>query len=97
MPGFPSHRDQASCITSRTSTIIIRNTPENLEIFERVLSAYNFIPSQIEIEAKFVQVSQNDLDELGFDWQMGTKTLGSFDVTGGSGAEAFPPGSGASS
>jgi general secretion pathway protein D len=80
---------------SRTSTIIVRNTPENLEIFERVLSAYNLIPSQVEIEARFVQISQNDLDELGFDWQMGTKTAGSFDVTGGSGAEAFPPGSGA--
>jgi general secretion pathway protein D len=95
--GVPFPPGSSLAYNSRTSTIIIRNTPENLEIFERVLSAYNFIPSQIEIEAKFVQISQNDLDELGFDWQMGTKTLGSFDVTGGSGAEAFPPGSGASS
>ncbi len=95
--GVPFPPGSSLVYNERTSTIIIRNTPENLEIFERVLSAYNFIPSQIEIEAKFVQVSQNDLDELGFDWQMGTKTLGSFDVTGGSGAEAFPPGSGAAS
>ncbi len=95
--GVPFPPGSSLVYNSRTSTIIIRNTPENLEIFERVLSAYNFIPSQIEIEAKFVQVSQNDLDELGFDWQMGTKTVGSFDVTGGSGAETFPPGSGASS
>ncbi len=95
--GVPFPPGSSLVYNDRTSTIIIRNTPENLEVFERVLSAYNFIPSQIEIEAKFVQISQNDLDELGFDWQMGTKTLGSFDVTGGSGAEAFPPGSGASS
>jgi general secretion pathway protein D len=95
--GVPFPPGSSLVYNARTSTIIIRNTPENLEIFERVLSAYNLVPSQIEIEAKFVQISQNDLDELGFDWQMGTKTLGSFDVTGGSGAESFPPGSGAAS
>jgi general secretion pathway protein D len=93
--GVPFPLGSSLVYNARTSTIIIRNTPENLEIFERVLSAYNFVPSQIEIEAKFVQISQNDLDELGFDWQVGTKTLGSFDVTGGGGA-TFPPGSGSS-
>jgi general secretion pathway protein D len=95
--GVPFPPGSSLVFNSRTSTIITRNTPENLEIFERVLSAYNFVPSQIEIEAKFVQISQNDLDELGFDWQVGTKSAGSFDVTGGTGAEAFPPGSGAAS
>jgi general secretion pathway protein D len=94
--GVPFPPGSSLVFNSQTSTIIVRNTPENLEIFERVLSSYNFIPSQIEIEARFVEISQNDLSELGFDWQMGTKTLGSFDATGGSGAEAFPPGSGAS-
>jgi general secretion pathway protein D len=79
----------------RTSILIVRNTIENLEAFERVLATFNMIPKQVEIEAKFVELSQNDLDELGFDWQVGTKQLGSFDATGGSGAEAFPPGSGA--
>ena len=60
-----------------------------------MLDAYSVVPMQVEINAKFVEISQSDLDELGFDWQMGTKTLGSFDATGGGGAEAFPPGSGA--
>lgn len=58
------------------------------------MATFNTIPPQVEIEAKIVELSQNDLDELGFDWQVGTKTFGSFDATGGSGAEAFPPGSG---
>jgi general secretion pathway protein D len=95
--GVPFPPGSSLVFNARTSTIITRNTPENLEIFERVLSAYNFVPSQVEIEAKFVQISQNDLDELGFDWQVGTKAVGSFDVTGGSGAEGFPPGGGAAS
>ena len=94
--GVPFPTGSSLVYNDRTRTIIIRNTPENIEIFERVLSGYNLVPSQIEIEAKFVEISQSDLDELGFDWQVNTKQLGSFDVTGGSGAEAFPPGSGAS-
>lgn len=93
--GVPFPTGSSLVYNDRTSTIITRNTPENIEIFERVLSGYNLVPTQIEIEAKFVEISQSDLDELGFDWQVGTKSLGSFDVTGGSGAESFPPGSGA--
>jgi general secretion pathway protein D len=93
--GVPFPPGSSLVYNDRTSTIIIRNTPENLEIFERVLNAYSIAPKQVEIDAKFVEISQTDLDELGFDWQLGTKSLGSFDATGGSGAEAFPPGSGA--
>ena len=93
--GVPFPPGSSLVYNDRTSRIIIRNTPDNLDIFERVLDAYSVVPMQVEINAKFVEISQSDLDELGFDWQMGTKTLGSFDATGGGGAEAFPPGSGA--
>ncbi len=76
----------------RTSTIIIRNTPENLETFERVLAVLNAVPPQIEIEAKFVEISQNDLDELAFQWKVGQKTLGSFDANGGNPLTVFETG-----
>ena len=79
---------------ARTSMVVVHNTVENLEDFERVLATFNSIPPQVEIEAKFVEISQNDLDELGFDWQVGTTQLGSFDATGGNGSGSFPPGSG---
>lgn len=78
----------------RTSIIITRNTVENLETFERILAVFNTIPAQVEIAATFVEISQNDLDELGFNWQVGSKSLGSFDAKGGSPSELFPPGSG---
>ncbi|HUJ10050.1 MAG TPA: tetratricopeptide repeat protein [Verrucomicrobiae bacterium] len=76
----------------RTSTIVIRNTPENLETFDRVLSVLNAVPAQVEIEAKFVEISQNDLDELGFQWSVGQKILGSFDTKGGSPLDVFETG-----
>ena len=67
------------------SQLIVANTPENLEVFERILSRLNVIPNQVEIEARFVEIGQDDLEELGFqwiltdDWEIATKqgaTLG---------------------
>src|SRR5204862_3362121 len=37
-------------------------------------------PKQVEIESKFVEITQNNLKELGFDW-----LLGPFNITGNSG------------
>jgi general secretion pathway protein D len=52
----------------RNSRLIVRNTADNLEIFERILQEFNVVPSQIEIEARFIEVDQTDLDELGLQW-----------------------------
>jgi len=48
--------------------IIVANTPNNLAVFEQVLAALNVVPSQIEIEARFVEVLQKDVNSLGFEW-----------------------------
>jgi general secretion pathway protein D len=52
------------------SQLIVANTPENLDTFERILAQLNVIPSQIEIEARFVEVGENDLEEMGFQWML---------------------------
>ena len=51
------------------------NTAENLALFEKVLEEMNVTPRQIEIEARFVEVSQTDLDSLGVQWFQ-NQTLG---------------------
>ena len=48
--------------------IVVSNTPENLEKFEAILPKFNVQPRQVEIEARFVEVLQSDLRELGFEW-----------------------------
>ena len=50
------------------SKLIVANTPENMERLERILAELNLVPSQVEIEARFVEIGQNDLEELGFQW-----------------------------
>ena len=52
----------------RTSKLIVTNTPTNLRKVERVLAELNVQPVQVTIEAKFVEIAQNDLEELGFEW-----------------------------
>ncbi len=74
----------------RTSTLIVKNTPENIENLERVLPAFVDIPKQIEIEAKFVEISQTDLDELGFNWKVGNYRAGDTVLEGGTPSTLFP-------
>lgn len=50
--------------------LIVSNTEENLERFERILSTLDVIPTQVEIEARFVEIAQTDLMELGFEWTL---------------------------
>ena len=52
----------------RTSKLIVTNTPTNLRKVERILAELNVQPVQVTIEAKFVEIAQKDLEELGFEW-----------------------------
>jgi general secretion pathway protein D len=46
----------------------VSNTADNLANFEQVLEELNVTPRQIEVEARFVEVAQEDLNSLGFEW-----------------------------
>ena len=48
--------------------LYVRNTRENLAEFEKVLEELGSQPMLIEIETRFVEVSQEDLNSLGFEW-----------------------------
>ncbi len=47
--------------------LIVTQTRRNLDRMRTILRNYNEV-KQVEIETKFLEVSQNDLQELGFDW-----------------------------
>lgn len=49
--------------------LIITQTTKNLERVRTILRRYNET-KQVEVEAKFLEVNQADLDELGFDWNV---------------------------
>jgi len=52
-----------------TSTLVVRNTASNIDIIESIVEKItNTAPRQINIMTKFVEISQQDNEELSFDW-----------------------------
>jgi len=67
--------------------LLVRNTPANLAQIESILATYakgeqDF--EQVEINAKFIEVSQSTLNQLGFTWDItegvGTRLFGDWQV-----------------
>jgi general secretion pathway protein D len=60
----------------QSSRLIVRNTADNLELVDAIVEQANVSgPRQVEIEAKFVEITQNNLKALGFDWLLGPFNL----------------------
>lgn len=59
------------------SKLIVRNTPDAIDLIDSLVDASGGIqPTQVEIESKFLEVTQNNLSELGFDWLLGPFSIG---------------------
>ena len=66
-----------------SSELIVRNTPDAIDLIDSLVdAAIGVQPTQVEIESKFLEITQNNLKELGFDWLLGPLQIG------GSGAYA---------
>lgn len=70
-----------------TSRLIVKNTQSNLDLVDTLVeNSLTTPPSQVEIESKFLEITQNNLKELGFDWLVGQFALpGGTGVYGGGG------------
>lgn len=49
-------------------SLLITNTPSELDKIEQLIAAISTAPKQVKITTKFVEISQENNDELGFDW-----------------------------
>ena len=78
--------DGATAVFNKvTSQLIVKNTQPNLDLVESFVdSIRNQITKQVYITTKFVEVTQKNTDELGFDW-----LLGATGVAGGSSESVF--------
>lgn len=61
--------------------LIVTQTRQNLDRMRAILRNYSEV-KQVEIEAKLLEVAQNDLDELGFDWTLGNGAMPILDADG---------------
>jgi len=59
-----------------SSRLIVKNTQSNLDLIDTLVeNSLSAPPTQVEIESKFIEVTQSNLKELGFDWLLGQFSL----------------------
>ena len=75
-----------------SGTLIVRNTQDNLDMVDALVDQANASqPKQVEIESKFVEINQNNLKELGFDWLLGPFSMnGKVFGSGGTSGNGVP-------
>jgi general secretion pathway protein D len=62
---------------SSGSKLVVRNTRDNIDLIDSLVdAAMGVAPSQVSIETKFLEISQNNLQELGFNWLLGPFNIG---------------------
>jgi general secretion pathway protein D len=75
--GIPFPTGAFANYVSSGSKLIVRNTQGALDLVDTLVeSDVGVKPTQVEIESKFVEISQNNVNELGFDWLLGPFSIG---------------------
>jgi general secretion pathway protein D len=87
---FPS--GASATFWPHSGTLIVRNTQDNLDMVDALVDQANSsAPKQVEIESKFVEINQDNLKELGFDWLLGPFSLnGKVFGSGGTAGNGVP-------
>ncbi|MEY2556376.1 MAG: ral secretion pathway protein, partial [Verrucomicrobiota bacterium] len=90
--GVPFPPGASAHFLPQSSRLIVRNTADNLELVDAIVEQASVAgPRQVEIEAKFIEINQNNLKELGFDWLLGQFNIGNHKLFGGGGTAGTAP------
>jgi len=61
--------DGSSATLGAAGTLLVTNTPSELDKLEQIVDNFTGLePKQVKITTKFVEITQENNDELGFDW-----------------------------
>ena len=70
------------------SKLVIRNTRDNIDLIDTLVdAAMGVTPTQVDIQTKFLEINQNNLQELGFSWLLGPFSIGGGVYGSGGGAQ----------
>lgn len=78
--GIPFQSVPGANLVIADAQLIVTNSRRNVEKVQNILRRYGEF-RQVEIESKFLEVAQGDLDELGFDWNIYSETTSAAGVT----------------
>ncbi len=80
--GIPFATVEGANLALADGQLIVTQTSRNMEKVRNILRRYTEI-KQVEIEARFLEVRQGDLEELGFDWTVQAGGRARFDPGSG--------------
>ncbi len=67
---------KAVFFNDRQGTLFVNATLRDLDIIEQAIQVLNIVPPQVNIQAKFAEITQSDVKALGFDWYLGNVLFG---------------------
>ena len=73
--GVTFHVGGSATYLATSSKLVVRETQENLDLIQTLIDAGDTVATQVEIEAKFVEITQSNLKELSFDWLLGQSNI----------------------
>jgi general secretion pathway protein D len=74
----------SSATLSNSGVLLVTNTPTELDKVEQLVQTVaNTKPKQVKITTKFVEIAQENNEELGFDWIVGPFSIGSDGIGAG--------------
>ncbi|MBP1204789.1 type III secretion protein C [Duganella sp. 1411] len=76
----------------RTNAVLIRDLPEKMADYQRLIAALDTRPQVLEISASIIDVTENGLEQLGVDWRLHSSHL-DFESGAGNNAQLAFPGS----
>jgi type II secretory pathway component GspD/PulD (secretin)/tetratricopeptide (TPR) repeat protein len=86
-PANPLNLGKSIFFNDRKGTLMVHSTGADLDIIAQAVEALNQSPPEINIKAKFVELTQNDNRALGFDWYLGNVMLGGGRVAASGGTQ----------
>lgn len=85
--------DGTSATLSNNGVLLVTNTPTELDKVEQLVEAIgDKLPKQVKITTKFVEISQENSDELGFDWIVNPFGISAHNMFASGGTQGNQPG-----
>ena len=78
--------------SASTRRLAVRNTAHNLSEIEELLNIPMEEERQVVLNVIAMEVSEDDLEQLGFDWLLNVNLSGQLHLAGGQGPDAYPDG-----
>jgi len=78
---LPPQEGRKIALDPRTGILTITDTPSNHKLIEKLLKDWDVAPRQVMIQARFIEVEEGALDELGIEWEYARSDMGLYGET----------------